>query len=52
MLEEKVEERTQELAQKNKDITSSIQYAKRIQLAILPPLEQIFEHFPQACHYI
>jgi ligand-binding sensor domain-containing protein/serine phosphatase RsbU (regulator of sigma subunit) len=48
VLEEKVEERTQELAQKNKDITSSIQYAKRIQLAILPPLEQIFRHFPES----
>ncbi|MDQ3046155.1 MAG: SpoIIE family protein phosphatase [Bacteroidota bacterium] len=48
ILEEKVEERTQELAQKNKDITSSIQYAKRIQLAILPPLQQIFNHFPEA----
>ncbi len=48
ILEEKVEERTQELAQKNKDITSSIQYAKRIQLAILPPLEQIFKHLPQS----
>ncbi len=48
ILEEKVEERTQELAQKNKDITSSIQYAKRIQLAILPPLEQIFKYFPQS----
>ncbi|MFL5762430.1 MAG: two-component regulator propeller domain-containing protein [Bacteroidia bacterium] len=46
ILEEKVEERTQELAQKNKDITSSIQYAKRIQLAILPPLEQIYKYFP------
>lgn len=48
ILEEKVVERTQELAQKNKDITSSIQYAKRIQLAILPPLEQIFKHFPHS----
>ena len=48
ILEEKVEERTQELAQKNKDITSSIQYAKRIQLAILPPLEQIFKYFPES----
>ncbi|MBL7884537.1 MAG: SpoIIE family protein phosphatase, partial [Bacteroidia bacterium] len=48
LLEEKVEERTQELAQKNKDITSSIQYAKRIQLAILPPLEQITKSFPQS----
>lgn len=48
VLEEKVEERTQELAQKNKDITSSIQYAQRIQLAILPPLEQIFRYLPQS----
>ena len=48
ILEEKVEARTQELAQKNKDITSSIQYAKRIQLAILPPLEQIFNYLPQS----
>jgi ligand-binding sensor domain-containing protein/serine phosphatase RsbU (regulator of sigma subunit) len=43
LLEEKVEERTQELAvknaelaEKNKDITDSIRYAKRIQEAILP----------------
>lgn len=48
ILEEKVEERTQELAQKNKDITSSIQYAKRIQLAILPPLEQVYKYFPDS----
>jgi len=44
ILEEKVKHRTaqvtaqkEELAQKNKDITDSIQYAKRIQVAILPP---------------
>jgi serine phosphatase RsbU (regulator of sigma subunit) len=43
ILEEKVRHRTaqvvaqkEELAQKNKDITDSIQYAKRIQFAILP----------------
>lgn len=48
ILEEKVEERTMELAQKNKDITSSIQYAKRIQEAILPPLEQIFKYLPES----
>lgn len=35
-LEQKVEERTNELAQKNKDIMSSINYAKRIQGGILP----------------
>jgi ligand-binding sensor domain-containing protein/serine phosphatase RsbU (regulator of sigma subunit) len=44
ILEEKVRLRTaqvvaqkEELAQKNKDITDSIQYARRIQIAILPP---------------
>ena len=44
ILEEKVRLRTaqvvaqkEELAQKNKDITDSIQYARRIQFAILPP---------------
>jgi len=44
ILEEKVEERTlelsdanAELAMKNKDITDSIHYARRIQFAILPP---------------
>ncbi|HET6991474.1 MAG TPA: triple tyrosine motif-containing protein, partial [Bacteroidia bacterium] len=48
ILEAKVAERTQELAQKNADITSSIQYAKRIQSAMLPELEVIYEHFPQS----
>ncbi len=47
ILEAKVAERTQELAQKNADITSSIQYAKRIQSAILPELGVIYEHFPE-----
>ncbi len=44
ILEEKVAERTaevvsqkEELAEKNKDITDSIRYAKRIQFAVLPP---------------
>jgi len=44
VLEDKVKKRTaevvaqkEELAQKNKDITDSIRYAKRIQFAILPP---------------
>jgi ligand-binding sensor domain-containing protein/serine phosphatase RsbU (regulator of sigma subunit) len=44
ILEEKVQERTQEvtlkneeLARINKDITDSIRYAERIQLALLPP---------------
>jgi ligand-binding sensor domain-containing protein/serine phosphatase RsbU (regulator of sigma subunit) len=49
-LEEKVEERTQELAiknaelaEKNKDITDSIRYAKRIQEAILPK-DKVVKH--------
>ncbi|MBE0655798.1 MAG: SpoIIE family protein phosphatase, partial [Bacteroidales bacterium] len=55
VLEEKVVERTAEvvaqkeqLAQKNKDITDSIRYAKRIQVAILPveiPFEDTFVLF-------
>ena len=48
ILEQKVEERTHELAQKNKDILSSIQYAKRIQEAILPPKASIFNKLPEA----
>ncbi|HTB07733.1 MAG TPA: two-component regulator propeller domain-containing protein [Bacteroidia bacterium] len=48
ILETKVEERTSELAQKNRDITSSIQYAKRIQQAILPPVEEIKKHLPES----
>lgn len=53
VLEAKVEarthelaQRTRELAEKNKDITSSIEYAKRIQQAILPPLDEIRKHLP------
>lgn len=42
ILENKVAERTKELAEKNRDITSSIEYAKRIQEAILPSKELIF----------
>ncbi len=44
ILEEKVQERTEEVVQKsielekkNKDITDSIRYAERIQVAVLPP---------------
>jgi ligand-binding sensor domain-containing protein/serine phosphatase RsbU (regulator of sigma subunit) len=55
ILEVKVEERTHELAQKtmelaekNRDITSSIEYAKRIQQAMLPPLEEIKRHLPDS----
>jgi ligand-binding sensor domain-containing protein len=42
LLENKVTERTKELAEKNRDITSSIEYAKRIQEAILPSKDLIF----------
>lgn len=48
VLEAKVAERTQELAQKNADITASIQYAKRIQGAVLPELDFIYRHLPQS----
>lgn len=46
LLEAKVAERTYELAQKNADITASIQYARRIQFAMLPPLELVYAHLP------
>jgi len=58
VLEEKVEERTielahknEELAEKNEDITASIRYAKRIQRAILPPVSVITKHFPESFIY-
>lgn len=49
-LEEKVAERTRELEQKNNNILESINYAKRIQLSILPDLNKYLgfsddEHF-------
>lgn len=47
-LENKVEERTKELAEKNRDITSSIEYAKRIQEAILPSKDLIFSKLKNA----
>jgi serine phosphatase RsbU (regulator of sigma subunit) len=53
VLEEKVNERTAEVVQKNKeldeinqDITASIRYAKRIQDAILPPDDYVRKHLP------
>jgi ligand-binding sensor domain-containing protein/serine phosphatase RsbU (regulator of sigma subunit) len=48
ILENKVAERTKELAEKNADITASIEYAKRIQEAILPAKDQIFSKFQNA----
>lgn len=48
ILEAKVAERTQELAQKNADITASIQYARRIQSAMLPELDVIYKSLPES----
>jgi len=52
ILEEKVEERTAEVVQKsmvieekNRDITASIRYAERIQLAMLPPEDSFNDTF-------
>ncbi len=54
ILEEKVRERTAEvveknieLDEKNKDITASIRYAKRIQDAILPPNDYVKTYLPK-----
>lgn len=48
ILEQKVAERTKELEEKNRDITSSIEYANRIQEAILPSRSDIFSKFKDA----
>lgn len=55
LLEAKVKQRTQqvesqknELEQKNKDITDSINYAKRIQNALLPDEQQFIDEFAGA----
>ena len=45
---ELVEQVKIQLEEKNKDVTDSINYAKRIQEAILPAKEAIFKVFPQA----
>ncbi len=47
-LEERVKERTRIIEEKNQQITDSIEYARRIQLSILPPLEQLKERFPES----
>ncbi len=44
-LEKKVLQRTSELRRKNNDITDSINYAKRIQKAMLVPKETIYQQF-------
>lgn len=43
ILENKVAERTKELEEKNRDIMGSIEYAKRIQEAILPSKDNIYK---------
>jgi len=48
ILEQKVAERTFELEHKNNEILSSIQYAKRIQEAILPSKINIFTKLPDS----
>ena len=41
----KIESQNRELAEKNQSITSSINYAKRIQAVMLPAVPEIKEHF-------
>jgi len=45
ILEDKVRERTRELAEKNEEITASITYAQNIQRAILPSVRSIEKGF-------
>ncbi len=46
-----VEERTSELRNKNEQILDSIQYAKRIQQAILPPNKLVLKHLEESFIY-
>jgi len=48
ILEERVAERTVQLAAKNKDVMDSIKYAKRIQSSLLSPFSQLEELFEQS----
>lgn len=48
VLEIAVEDRTKELADKNRDVTASIEYAKRIQDAILPDKTALFKVLPNS----
>jgi serine phosphatase RsbU (regulator of sigma subunit) len=50
MLKE-IEEKHLVIEEKNREITDSITYAKRIQEAILPPLDFIQENLPDSCVY-
>jgi PAS domain S-box-containing protein len=47
-LEELVDARTTELSIKNKDLTDSIKYAKRIQESKLTPKKEIYASFPES----
>ena len=47
---EKLDETNKQLELKNKDVTDSINYAKRIQTAILPPEEYVTKSLPE--HFI
>ncbi len=47
-LEHRVETRTKELFDKNKDILDSINYAKRIQVGLLSPYSLLYEIFPKS----
>jgi serine phosphatase RsbU (regulator of sigma subunit) len=50
-LEQLVTERTHELFDKNKQLTDSIQYAQRIQKAILPSKDTLIRYFPECFIY-
>ena len=45
---EEVEHKSQLLSEKNREISDSINYAKRIQSSILPPLEEIYRALPNS----
>lgn len=47
---EEIEEQNHLIEQKNKDITDSIRYAKKIQQALLVPEDQVSSHLPE--HFI
>jgi PAS domain S-box-containing protein len=47
-LEQRVEERTKDLSDKNKSITDSISYAKRIQIGLLTPHSELGRLFPKS----
>jgi len=47
-MEKEINEQKEEIEQKNKDITDSINYAKRIQSAILPDREDLKRKYPNS----